>query len=63
MYEMRTFNGFPSAPTEETGLLVIHVRAQAESDKLFILRRMVDEENMETDALGLLLAEALLENQ
>lgn len=46
------FQWFPPEITEETGLLAINVRAQSEDDKPFVVRKMLNEEEKETGALG-----------
>lgn len=44
---------FPQDPAEADGLFVIEVPPQQETDKFFILRRMLDEAQTETGAIGI----------
>jgi hypothetical protein len=48
-----TFTWFPPSASEDRGLFHIHIPAQQDDDKRFIVRRMIDENDRETGALGI----------
>ena len=47
------FTWFPNDQKEDRGLLDVRIPAQVEQDKMFIVRKMVDETDKETVAVGI----------
>jgi hypothetical protein len=48
-----TFTWFPPSASEASGLFHIHIPAQDDGDKRFIVRRMLDGDDRETGAMGI----------